>query len=76
MNNEIQRNFILGDSWLYYKIYTGPKTSDAVLTEIIKPIAEELIEQGIITNGFLFDMPIQNITYVFVFTTQNLKTLE
>ncbi len=52
MNNEIQRNFILGDSWLYYKIYTGPKTSDAVLTEIIKPIAEQLIEHNIIDKWF------------------------
>jgi hypothetical protein len=44
MSNEIQRTFILGDRWLYYKIYTGPKTCDAVLTEIIKAVAEQLIE--------------------------------
>jgi len=52
MSATTQRNFILGDSWLYYKIYTGPKTSDAVLTEIIKPIAEQLIEHNIIDKWF------------------------
>jgi len=52
MNKNVQRNFILGDSWLYYKIYTGPKTSDTILTEIIKPITEELIENKIIDKWF------------------------
>ncbi len=52
MEKDVQRNFILGDRWLYYKIYTGPKTSDLVLTEIIKPIAEQLIEAKIIDKWF------------------------
>ncbi len=51
-NKDIQRNFILGDNWLYYKIYTGPKTADAVLAEIIKPIAEQLKKEGIIDKWF------------------------
>ena len=52
MLEDTQRSFILGDSWLYYKIYTGPKTSDAILTNIIKPISEELINKGIIDKWF------------------------
>jgi len=52
MNKDIQRNFILGDRWLYYKIYTGPKTSDLVLTSLIKPVAEQLIEAKIIDKWF------------------------
>ncbi|MEP1488487.1 MAG: thiopeptide-type bacteriocin biosynthesis protein [Algibacter sp.] len=52
MNKKVQRNFILGDSWLYYKIYTGPKTSDIVLTEIIKPVAEQLIVNNFIDKWF------------------------
>jgi len=47
-----QRTFIPGDSWVYYKIYTGAKTSDIVLTEIIKPIAEQLIDQNVIDQWF------------------------
>lgn len=52
MTLDTQRNFILGDSWLYYKIYTGPKTADLILSEIILPIAEELIKAKIIDKWF------------------------
>lgn len=47
-----QRTFIPGDSWVYYKIYTGTKTSDIVLTEAIKPITEELFQKGHIDQWF------------------------
>lgn len=48
----IQRNFILGESWLYYKIYSAPRTSDIILSEIIKPIVSELLEENIIDKWF------------------------
>lgn len=48
----IQRNFILGESWLYYKIYSAPRTSDIILAEIIKPLTDELIENNIIDQWF------------------------
>lgn len=47
-----QRTFIPGDSWVYYKIYTGTKTSDIILTEAIKPIAETLYKKGCIDQWF------------------------
>jgi len=52
MYNNTQRNFIIGDSWLYYKIYTGSKTSDTILTEIIKPITNKLLKDKIIDKWF------------------------
>jgi thiopeptide-type bacteriocin biosynthesis protein len=52
MENKTQRSFILGDQWLYYKVYTGPKTSDNVLTEIIKPASERLLQGDIIQQWF------------------------
>ncbi len=53
MNNKtLQRYFILGDSWLFYKIYTGPKTTDTILTEVIRPVAAELLEEHIIDQWF------------------------
>jgi len=52
MHKNVQRNFILGDSWIYYKIYTGPKTSDTILTEIVKPITEQLIDNKVIDKWF------------------------
>lgn len=48
----LQRNFILGDSWLYYKIYSGPKTLDRVLTELVGPVAESLFRRDIIDRWF------------------------
>ena len=51
-NRGIQREFILGDSWIYFKIYTGHKTADKILTDIIRPIAYQLIEQKIIDKWF------------------------
>ena len=52
MDTPTQRNFILGDCWLYYKLYTGPKTADTILTEIINPIAQELLKTNIIDSWF------------------------
>lgn len=48
----LKRNFILGDSWLYYKIYSGPKTLDRILTELINPVSKSLLEQNIIDKWF------------------------
>jgi thiopeptide-type bacteriocin biosynthesis protein len=47
---EIKRAFPLGDQWLYYKIYTGFKTSDKILKSVIKPCTEQLILDKIITR--------------------------
>ncbi|WP_418502319.1 thiopeptide-type bacteriocin biosynthesis protein [Flagellimonas sp.] len=52
MTKRVTRTFIVGSEWLYYKIYTGHKTSDKVLTEIIKPISIKLIKKGVIEKWF------------------------
>ncbi len=49
---KIRRTFIPGDEWLYYKIYTGPKTADIVLSEVLHPLAEQLLEAGVIDRWF------------------------
>lgn len=48
----MKRNFIIGDEWLYYKIYCGPKTADEILTQIVKPLTEEFLLNGIIDKWF------------------------
>ena len=48
----VQRDFFLGDEWLYYKIYTGHKTADKILTEVILPVSNQLIEQNLIKKWF------------------------
>lgn len=51
-NIKVQRSFSLGSEWLYYKIYCGYKTADRVLSEIIKPLTEQLLEQNQISQWF------------------------
>jgi len=48
----LQRSFHPGEEWVYYKIYTGPKTADLLLTELVNPIAESLISDNIIDKWF------------------------
>ncbi|MNK08293.1 hypothetical protein D3C87_262240 [compost metagenome] len=47
-----QRKFLPGDSWIYYKIYTGTGVSDNILCDVIQPISRKLTEQGIISDWF------------------------
>lgn len=51
-NKMVQRSFIIGSEWLYYKIYTGPKTSDAILTDVLLPLANQFKSEGWITKWF------------------------
>jgi len=51
-NAAVKRTFIIGDEWLYYKFYTGPKTADLILTEMIKPITEQLLANRLIDYWF------------------------
>lgn len=48
----VSRSFPIGSEWLYYKIYCGIKTSDRILTEIIRPLAEYLIKIKLIDSWF------------------------
>lgn len=48
----VQRTFIIGDEWLFYKFYCGPKTADVILTQLVKPLAEQLLEAGDIDKWF------------------------
>lgn len=49
---ETKRTFILGEEWLYYKIYCGSYSADAVLIESILPIVKELQERKLIDHWF------------------------
>lgn len=48
----MKRNFTIGSEWLYYKIYTGVKISDTILTEKIYPIIEALKANNLIEKWF------------------------
>ncbi len=51
-NSEIIRNFSVGSEWLYFKFYVGSKMADTVLTQAIKPLVEQLIEEKLIDKWF------------------------
>lgn len=46
------RIFYPGNEWLYFKIYTGVKTSDLFLLEAIKPLIEQLQNENLIKKWF------------------------
>ncbi|MGA0556582.1 lantibiotic dehydratase [Larkinella sp. VNQ87] len=49
----VLRKFITGSEWLYYKIYTGIKTAEKLLTEVMLPLTERIKTAGWI-DGFFF----------------------
>ncbi|BFO66393.1 thiopeptide-type bacteriocin biosynthesis protein [Chryseobacterium sp. S0630] len=48
----ITRKFHPGSEWLYLKVYTGIKTSDSILQEVIEPLVEQLQTQNLIYQWF------------------------
>lgn len=49
---KVKRTFILGEEWLYYKIYCGSYSSDNILVENILPIVTELKHKNLISHWF------------------------
>jgi thiopeptide-type bacteriocin biosynthesis protein len=47
-----KRTFIIGDEWLYFKVYTGFKTADTVLTDTIFPLSQSLLQEKLIDHWF------------------------
>ena len=52
MDKNIQKTFIVGDKWIYYKIYCGVKTADTILLDVIKPFTDKLLEKNTIDKWF------------------------
>lgn len=48
----MQRIFITGDKWLYYKIYSGQKTADLILTDLINTVSAQLYAEKLIDKWF------------------------
>lgn len=48
----MKRKFVPGSEWLYIKIYTGIKTADLVLEEIMRPLLEDFQKTGCISKWF------------------------
>jgi thiopeptide-type bacteriocin biosynthesis protein len=48
----MKRTFKIGEEWIYYKLYCGPRTADALLVKFISPLAKKLIEKSLIIKWF------------------------
>lgn len=48
----MKRSFILGDEWLYYKLYCGKRTAELILVDCIKPLTESLLAEGLVDQWF------------------------
>jgi hypothetical protein len=44
--------FILGDAWCFYKIYSGPKSADLLLTQVLAPAVAEMEAEGLVDSWF------------------------
>jgi lantibiotic biosynthesis protein len=49
---EIQRNFSVGSEWLYFKLYSGAKIADTILTQAINPLIAQLLAENLIDKWF------------------------
>jgi thiopeptide-type bacteriocin biosynthesis protein len=52
MGDKIQRKFILGDEWIYFKIYSGPKILESILINEIQTTVNKLFHEKIIDKFF------------------------
>lgn len=48
----IQRQFLPGSEWLYYKLYCGTKTADELLLALVQPLVAGLLQAGLIDKWF------------------------
>lgn len=48
----MQRTFTIGDDWLYFKIFSGIKTADSLLSEVISPVTQKLLAENKISKWF------------------------
>ncbi|WP_459213045.1 thiopeptide-type bacteriocin biosynthesis protein [Aquimarina rhabdastrellae] len=48
----MKRSFFLGSEWLYYKIYSGPITSDIILKDHLYPLAKDALNSNLISKWF------------------------
>ena len=48
----MKRTFLLGDEWLYYKLYCGARMSSIILSETIAPLMMNLLSEEYIDKWF------------------------
>lgn len=67
----MQRTFIFGDSWCYYKFYIGFKEADKFIKKTLFPLAESLLLDGSIDKWFFIRYNDPNFHLRFRFCIKN-----
>lgn len=67
----MQRTFVLGDSWCYYKFYIGFKEADKFIKKTLFPLAESLLLEGSIDKWFFIRYNDPNFHLRFRFNIKN-----
>ncbi|MBS1606451.1 MAG: thiopeptide-type bacteriocin biosynthesis protein, partial [Bacteroidetes bacterium] len=49
---EVRRRFVLGDEWVYFKLYTGRVTADSILINNVAPLVRDLLGAKLIDKWF------------------------
>lgn len=49
---QIEKTFIPGSKWVYYKVYCGANTADTILIRTLMPLCQRLQEESIIDKWF------------------------
>lgn len=67
---KIERVFLIGSEWLYFKIYMGSATTESTMIDILEPMAKNLLEARIIDKWFFvnYNDPNQHIRIRFHLT--------
>lgn len=52
IKNKIHDTFMIGSEWIFFKIYCGRHTADFLLTNLIKPLSDDLLNERIIDKWF------------------------
>lgn len=71
----VKKNFIPGDEWLYFNVYTGANIADKILTTAIKNVVSILKEKQLIDKWFFirYNDPKFHLRIRFHFTDPSLK---
>jgi thiopeptide-type bacteriocin biosynthesis protein len=63
----VTRKFFSGSEWLYYKVYTGIKTADNLLAEVLYPLTERFKAKGWVDKFFFIRYSDPNLHFRFRF---------
>jgi thiopeptide-type bacteriocin biosynthesis protein len=69
----VARKFFSGSEWLYYKVYTGIKTADSLLADVLYPLTERFKAKGWVDKFFFIRYSDPSLHFRFRFHLTHTK---